>query len=159
MFDFSDHWQQLLIKDTPSDLKSFLFSIKYLIYWIIGYSAFAFLLTLVREIIKDMEDIEGDKAFDCKTMPIIYGIPTSKKVANGVALFLLALILALLVVQFFSRDWISFTYFLVLIFIPIAIVIYRVATANKKRDFFLASQFIKIIMLFGILYTGLIYLY
>jgi 4-hydroxybenzoate polyprenyltransferase len=106
-----------------------------------------------------MEDIEGDKAFDCKTLPIVYGIPTSKKIANGVALLLLFSILALLVVQAFSGDWVSFTYFLISIFIPICIVIYRTAKATKKRDFFLVSQLIKIIMLFGILYTGLIYTY
>jgi 4-hydroxybenzoate polyprenyltransferase len=35
---------------------------------------FAFILTLVREALKDMEDIEGDEKFGCKTPPIVWGL-------------------------------------------------------------------------------------
>ena len=86
---------QLDALDAPfdaSNLRSLLFNIKYILYWVSGYSAFSFLLTLIREIIKDCEDIEGDKAFDCKTLPIVHGIKKAKNVAIYVSLFLVVLL-------------------------------------------------------------------
>lgn len=141
------------------NLGSLLFSIKYLLYWVVGYSIFAFLLTLIREIIKDCEDIEGDKAFDCKTLPIVYGINKAKNVAIGVAVFLLLGLLGLEIIQFISKDWISLGYFALLLSTPIVWFTYKTYRAQSKRDFFIVSQSIKVVMLFGILYTGLIYLF
>jgi len=37
------------------------------------YAGFAFVISLIREVIKDMEDIEGDRKYGCKTMPIVWG--------------------------------------------------------------------------------------
>lgn len=141
------------------NLASLLFSIKFLLYWIIGYSLFAFLLTFVREIVKDIEDIEGDKAFDCKTLPIVFGIPTAKKAAISISIITLLGLLFLEAIQFLGGDWISFAYFFILLTLPIIWVIYRIVKAEKKKHYFIISQAIKIIMLFGILYTSLIYLY
>ncbi|MEQ8909986.1 MAG: geranylgeranylglycerol-phosphate geranylgeranyltransferase [Vicingaceae bacterium] len=141
------------------NLGSLLFSIKYLLYWIIGYSAFAFLLTMIREIVKDMEDIEGDKAFDCKTFPIVFGIPKTKKLAIGISLFTLACISLLEVMQWISNDWISLAYFVVFISLPLIYVSFLLTKAKTKKHFFIISQSIKVCMLFGILYTLVIYAY
>lgn len=140
-------------------LRSLLFSIKYLLYWIIGYSTFAFMLTLAREIIKDCEDIEGDKRFSCKTFPIVYGINKAKVLANAVLLVLLLLLAFIEMVQVVSKDWISFFYFSLFISLPLIWILFKVKKATKKKQFFIASQSIKVVMLFGILYTGIIYLF
>lgn len=145
--------------DLIENLASLLFSIKFLLYWIIGYSLFAFLLTFIREIVKDIEDIEGDKAFDCKTMPIVFGIPAAKKAAIFIALVTLIGLLFLEVVQFIGGDWISLAYFTILLTLPICWIIYRILKAQKKRHYFTISQAIKIVMLFGVLYTSIIYFY
>ena len=42
------------------------------------YTSFAFLLTLIREIVKDMEDVEGDGLSHCRTIPIVWGIKTAQ---------------------------------------------------------------------------------
>ena len=42
------------------------------------YAGFAFLLSLVREAIKDMEDMAGDEKYGCRTMPIVWGIRATK---------------------------------------------------------------------------------
>ena len=42
--------------------------------WVGGFSFFAFLATLIREIIKDVEDFEGDAAYGRNTLPIVLGI-------------------------------------------------------------------------------------
>lgn len=142
-----------------TDLKYMLFDMKYLLYWIIGYSAFAFLLTLIREIVKDMEDIEGDKAFNCKTLPIVHGISLSKRVAVGIAVFTTLWILTLEIMQVLSGDYISLAYFTICITFPLVLVISKTAKAQVKRDFFMISQGIKVIMLLGILYTLIIYFF
>jgi 4-hydroxybenzoate polyprenyltransferase len=144
---------------TANSLGSLLFSIQYLLYWIVGYSVFAFLLTLIREVIKDCEDIEGDKAFNCKTLPIVLGIKKAKNVAIYVSLLLLGMIFLLQLMQYLSKDWISLTYFLVFISAPLVWVILRTRKAQSKKHFFIISQSIKVIMLFGILYTGVIYFF
>ncbi|MCE2734732.1 MAG: geranylgeranylglycerol-phosphate geranylgeranyltransferase, partial [Flammeovirgaceae bacterium] len=41
---------------------------------ILIYSLFAFFISLVREVVKDMEDLKGDITFGCKTLPILWGI-------------------------------------------------------------------------------------
>tara|TARA_B100001109_G_C18863075_1_gene475148 strand:+ start:2144 stop:3127 length:984 start_codon:yes stop_codon:yes gene_type:complete len=142
-----------------NNLGSLLFSIKYLLYWVIGYSAFAFLLTIIREIVKDMEDIEGDQAFDCQTLPIVYGIPKAKNLAIAITLFTVASIAFLEAIQFMSKDWISLVYFLTLITAPLVAIIFLLKKAEKKKHFFIISQAIKICMLFGILYSLVIYAY
>ena len=54
-------------------IKMYSGEIKYLVFWIAGYSVFAFILTLMREIVKDLEDYEGDFAFGRQTIPISWG--------------------------------------------------------------------------------------
>lgn len=142
-----------------SNLGSLLFSIKYLLYWVIGYSVFAFLLTIIREIVKDIEDIEGDKAFDCKTLPIVFGIPLAKRVAIAISVITLLSLALLEYIQFIGRDWISLSYFVILLSLPLVWIIIKIQKASKKKHFFIISQAIKIVMLIGILYTSLIYLY
>lgn len=141
------------------NFRSLLFNIQYLLYWIIGYSAFAFLLTLIREIIKDCEDIQGDAAFGCKTLPIVYGINKAKNLAVAVTLILLVALSILEYVQIISNDWISFAYFFFLISLPLLWIVIQIKRAKEKKHFFIISQTIKVIMLIGIVYTGIIYLF
>ena len=42
------------------------------------YAGFAFIMTVIREVIKDMEDTDGDRKYGCNTMPIAGGIPAAK---------------------------------------------------------------------------------
>ena len=151
---------ELVISNVEVDnIRSLLFSIQYLLYWIIGYSAFAFILTFIREVIKDCEDIEGDKEFGCKTLPIVHGIPKAKKVANLSVTILVILLTCLEFIQINSQDWISFSYFFFLISIPLLWLMVKIRKAKTKKHFFIISQVLKVLMLVGILYTGIIYLF
>jgi len=151
---------ELVISNIEVDnIRSLLFSIQYLLYWIIGYSTFAFILTFIREVIKDCEDIEGDKEFGCKTLPIVHGIPKAKKVANLSVALLVVLLTFLEFVQVNSQDWISFSYFFFLISLPLLWLMVKIRKAKTKKHFFIISQVIKVLMLVGILYTGIIYLF
>jgi len=115
----------------------------------LGYALFAFLISLIREIIKDMEDMKGDASFDCRTLPIVAGIRNTKLVLYPlVALFLLFL----LVVVFHRRTALLFdSYMLVLVLLPSVWLVIKLARSDRRRDFTYLSSLNKFIMLTGIL--------
>ncbi len=49
-----------------------------IIYWVGGFAFFAFLTNLIREIIKDIEDFEGDIAYGRNTVPVVIGVLSCK---------------------------------------------------------------------------------
>ena len=118
--------------------------------WVVGYSAFAFLLTFIREVVKDLEDFEGDFAYGVNTIPIAWGPDISKKIlyaAVGIILIFTAIIL-------FKFRWslITLIYGLTLVVIPLIWFVLKLAKASKKIDYTRLSLFIKFIMLSGLIY-------
>ena len=118
-----------------------------------GFSSFAFITTLVREIIKDMEDVEGDRQFGCQTMPIVWGIKTSKTISIALILLTIFALGFIMSQQFLDKDNISFYYFLTFLQLPSLWLIYKIWKANSGKDFHSASRIQKIIMLAGVFYA------
>jgi 4-hydroxybenzoate polyprenyltransferase len=114
---------------------------------IITYAIFAFFMTLIREIIKDMEDLKGDDTFGCKTLPIVWGLRKTKFFIYFV-LFIFSLTVLLL--NFVYRQ-LPLYYFLLFLFPPLLWLLYRLIKADTKKDFEWLSTFCKVIMLLGIL--------
>ncbi len=115
------------------------------------YAGFAFVISLIREVVKDIEDIEGDRRFGCYTMPIALGLNASKVF---VAVWLVVLIGTLLIVQFYVLNykwWWSAAYCIVFIVIPLLYIFKLLFQANKSKDFHRLSSLIKAAMLTGIL--------
>jgi len=115
------------------------------------YGGFAFIISLVREVIKDMEDIDGDVRYNGKTMPIVWGIPASKVYAG---VWLVVLIADIGIIQFYVMHlgwWFSAFYSLILIVLPLAYIIRKLYEAQTKRDFHYLSKLVKLVMLTGIL--------
>ncbi len=136
------------------------FEIKFgiLTYWVGGYALFAFLLTLVREIIKDIEDFEGDQVYGRNTLPVMLGKKTARTIAASLLFFtLVALVFLFARYLNFSPsgnvDYYTLFYFIVALIVPIFILLVLLLTAEKKEDYHKASQVNKLIMLFGLLYT------
>jgi 4-hydroxybenzoate polyprenyltransferase len=125
--------------------------INFIFYWVGGFAIFAFFTTLARELIKDIEDFEGDAAYGRNTVPVVTGILT----ARIISISLIALIIAMLYITwyFFINDLITLVYLSVAIVLPLLIVIFRLAGRNEKIQFHKASNLIKIVMLTGILYS------
>jgi 4-hydroxybenzoate polyprenyltransferase len=122
----------------------------FLIFWILSYSGFAFLLNLVREIIKDIEDFEGDYIFGRQTIPIVWGMNAAKKI---VTVLIIIMILPILYLLFFHlNDRISVSYILLFIVMPLILLAFGAAWANNKRQYHTLSQIAK-----GIMFTGLLY--
>lgn len=127
-----------------------------MVYWVCGYAAFAFLLILAREMIKDIEDFEGDAAYGRNSIPTRYGIDTAKHVV-AIVLIVTAALLGLAIAKYLQSqtklDIITLIYSIVLIVLPIFALITMVLLAKTKKDFHNANNVSKIIMLFGILYA------
>jgi len=115
------------------------------------YSGFAFVISLIREAIKDMEDIEGDRRYGCKTMPIVWGVNASKiYVATWMTMLVLAL--GLMVIYMLQLHWwIAITYSLLLIILPSARIFQKLFTAQTPKDFHSLSTMVKLVMFTGIL--------
>ena len=123
------------------------------------YAGFAFMISLVREAIKDMEDIAGDQKYGCNTMPIVWGINATKVY---IAVWLTLLMALLLVVQFYILQlgwWPGVIYCVVLIILPTAYLLRKLIPANTPETYHKLSMITKGIMLTGILSMGIFYFY
>ena len=137
---------------------------------IMFYAAFAFIITFVREMIKDLEDIEGDKKIHAKTLAITYGIEKTKWVSLFFTIFIFLLItyfqyfqFSMIISEYDIPTWgvnivaIIFTIFIQFLFLFLGFKIY---TSKLKNDFYFISQLCKVIMIVGILSIPLFtYLY
>jgi 4-hydroxybenzoate polyprenyltransferase len=133
----------------------------YIFAWVSGFSFFAFVTTLIREIIKDSEDYEGDRASGMKTVPIVMGTKMTKLMVS-VLILLTAASLIFLLLRFImfsgeSTDYLSMGYFILLLILPLLALLVLVIRSKSKKDYHRASSVIKLIMLFGILYSVVVF--
>lgn len=122
---------------------------------ILTYTVFAFLLNLIREIIKDIEDIKGDMLQNIKTLPITFGINKAKNI-------IVIICNITLLFSFFIFYYTNNTGKLIVLFtviIPIFIFIFKLLKATKKYDFKKLSTYIKLIIFVGILTIPIISYY
>ena len=120
---------------------------------VIVYAIFAFLTSLTREIIKDLEDFKGDIQTGCKTMPIVWGIITSKVFVFFTTIIIIGLLL-LTTLKFYNDEKIVYvSYILTLLVAPLLILLFLLTRATTKEQFNRVSLLLKFVMLFGIAFT------
>lgn len=118
------------------------------------YIIFSFLATLIREIIKDVEDIDGDYNLRMKTFPIIFGKARTK----NLAIILMGILLVFLILLLKEPFLLTSYTFLVGVLIEIGLILYTINklwNAKTKKQFHFLSNLMKLIMLLGILSMGL----
>ncbi|HAI76581.1 MAG TPA: prenyltransferase [Microscillaceae bacterium] len=114
--------------------------------YILMYGLFAFFISLVREIVKDMEDVKGDATFGCRTLPIVWGLRRTKEVV-----FVFLAIFTTLVLSTFVSFGNIFSVYLGVVLVPaVSIFIYEMARADTKQSFERLSTLCKIMMLLGV---------
>ncbi len=72
------------------------------------FAILAFLVTLARELVKDIEDMKGDAETDCKTYPIVHGVEKTKGLIYGVMIFTMFGLLVygiLNIIQYGDSSW------------------------------------------------------
>jgi len=128
-----------------------LFDIRKLYKLTIVYAGFAFIMSLIREVVKDMEDLYGDAQYQCRTMPLVWGIPVSKMF---VAVWIVVCSAALFIIQLYmwqSGWWIDALYTALLIAVLLLYILRKLYRAQKPEDYHKLSNDIKWVMLTGIL--------
>jgi 4-hydroxybenzoate polyprenyltransferase len=125
------------------------------------FSLFAFITSMAREIIKDMEDFKGDKETGGYTMPIYWGIPASK--VTSFFLILITVILLMFVVYNSFRFYrVLFSpnvyYILGALIMPLVFLLFLIIKASSPKHFKNASLLLKFIMLLGLGYSVIFYL-
>lgn len=123
----------------------------FITYFVLAYALFAFLISLIREFVKDIEDMEGDSKWGCTTLPVVVGADNAKKIAS-----LLAVIGIIVVVYFqIKLKNIGLGYLAGVLMIavqgPFAYLAYKIWKAKEKADFHFASNIAKVIMVLGII--------
>lgn len=129
-------------------IQSLLFSI------LLDYAFFAFLINLLREMVKDQEDIKGDYNAGIKSLPIILGVQRTNKLIFAVALLPLVAIVYYIYMYLFENTG-AVLYSLLLILGPLLYFLVQIPTAEKKKDFSRLSLILKIILFFGLISIGL----
>lgn len=124
------------------------------------FALFAFITSMAREIIKDMEDYRGDKETGGNTMPIVWGIRVSK--LNAFFLVVITVLLLLFVLyNTIKSERVLFTLNNVYIFlgliVPLSVLALYTLNASESRQFKRASLLLKFIMLTGLCYSFIFY--
>ncbi len=122
---------------------------------LIDYSIFAFLINLLREIVKDQEDINGDYNAGYKTLPIVLGKQRTNKI-----LFLTVLLpigfLIYYIYQYLFENISAVIYALLLLVAPLLFFLVNIWSAEKKSEYSRLSLILKFVLFFGLLSIGLL---
>lgn len=119
---------------------------------LIDYAVFAFILNLIREIVKDMEDVNGDYNQGMSTLPIALGVGRTAKVAFGLGIMATVILLWYINTNLMvSKLYYAVVYGLLLIVGPMIFFIVKIWGAKSQKDFHLLSTVLKWVLFFGIL--------
>lgn len=125
--------------------------INVILYWVGAFAVFAFLTTLTREIIKDIEDFEGDIAYGRNTVPVVTGVLSARIIS--ISLVIITIVLLYFTWYLFVNDIITLIYLSVGIALPLLFVIFKLIISKNKEQLHIASRIMKIVMITGILYS------
>lgn len=124
--------------------------------WLGGFALFAFLLTWIREIIKDMQDQMGDRELECHSMPVVWGEKWTKVFVTGLIVITLAIIGHLWWhILPFPTAWtnLSTRYIALGIVTPLLCSVWLLWSAKIPSDYKVCQQVVKFTMLIGMLYS------
>lgn len=125
--------------------------------YIILFFVFALISSLIREIIKDMEDFEGDEETGCNTVPIKWGIKVAKTIVLSLITNIILLLLFVVYKLFSPAELLPTLYILLGIILPFVFLFYLVFKAKTSLDYSKASKLIKLIMLAGVCFSFIVY--
>ena len=122
---------------------------------LLDYAVFAFMINILREMIKDIEDMDGDYNQGMNTLPIAIG-----KLRTCKIIFVLSIIPVLSILLYINKYlldllWVTI-YMLLFVCGPLILFTVKMLKANTKKDFHFLSLLLKFILLFGILSVGVI---
>jgi 4-hydroxybenzoate polyprenyltransferase len=124
---------------------------------LLDYSIFAFMINLLREIVKDIEDYYGDSNQGMRTLPIVLGISRTTKLVFFLSFVPIFILLKYINTYFIANDLQFATiYFLLFIVGPLVYFSIKIWNAKTTKDFHHLSTILKLTILFGVLSIGII---
>ena len=124
---------------------------------LVDYAIFAFIINLIRELVKDLEDMDGDSATGINTLPIAIGINKTKIIVGVLTVTAIALLVYYIKLHLFDLDYVLY-YGLVFIVGPLIFLGVKLIQANEKKEYHFLSTLLKIVLFFGILSVAVIVL-
>ena len=124
--------------------------------WLGGFALFAFLLTWIREIVKDLQDQMGDRELECHSMPVVWGETWTKVFVTALIVLTLAVVVQLWWnVLPFPVSWTSLStrYIVLGVVIPLLGALWLLWAAKIPSDYKTCQQVVKLTMLLGMLYS------
>ena len=113
---------------------------------IFAHAIFLFLLLLIREMIKDLENLKGDFANDYKTVPITYGEAVSKKIIT--VLTLLTVIPVYVLIEIYDVGYMDMYFYICLILL--IFFLYRLWQSTEKAQFLQLHNLLKFLIVAGV---------
>lgn len=123
------------------------------------YAGFAFISSLIREAIKDIEDMQGDAKYGCRTMPIVWGVNATKVY---IAVWLVVILSLMVILQVYVGRfgwWWAMVYSIIFIIAPFVLIFLRLFKARTQKDYHELSNWTKLVMLTGIFSMIFFYFY
>lgn len=118
---------------------------------LIDYAVFAFMINILREIVKDVEDIEGDRNEGMKTLPLILGLKKTTQLVFALSTIPFISLLVYINTYFVQNNlWIITLYTFLFVLAPLLYFIITIWNAKTQKDFHLLSSLLKAILFFGI---------
>ena len=119
------------------------------------YAIFAFIINLIREIVKDMEDMDGDYQSGINTLPITIGVQKTKIIVGVLTVISIGILAYYVNSNLFELDYVVY-YAMILIVGPLIYFGVKLLNATTKKEFHHLSLVLKIILFFGILSVAVI---
>lgn len=119
------------------------------------YAIFAFIINLIREIVKDMEDMDGDYQSGINSLPIAIGVQKTKIIVGVLTVISIGILAYYVNSNLFELDYVVY-YTMILIVGPLIYFGVKLLNATTKKEFHHLSLVLKIILFFGILSVAVI---
>ncbi|MBT8304589.1 MAG: geranylgeranylglycerol-phosphate geranylgeranyltransferase [Bacteroidia bacterium] len=117
---------------------------------VLDYALFAFVINLIREIVKDIQDMDGDQKVGLKTLAVTFGKKRAKHV--GFALLILFIVgVSYYVITFLYKQQTAVGYFLLFVIAPLIYASIKLFTADSLKEIEHVSSILKLAMIFGML--------
>lgn len=119
---------------------------------LLDYAIFAFILNFIREVVKDLEDVNGDYNQGMSTLPIVLGVSRTGKVVFALSFIPIAILLYYTNEYFAASNlYLTMVYTLLFVVGPLIYFTIKSWTAKTPKDFRHLSHVLKLVLLFGIL--------
>lgn len=113
---------------------------------IFAHATFLFLLILIREMIKDLENLKGDVANDYQTIPVLYGETFAKKIIT--ALTVSTLIPIYYLIEIFEVGYMDLYFYISLIIL--IFFLQKLWKSNGKPDYLKLHNILKFLVVSGV---------